>query len=289
MTTTTFDWTPVASSWSRHRAHVEQMKGALTRELLAALDLQPGQRVLELGAGTGDLARRLARAVGPTGSVFATDIAEGMVELLRDAATGLPNVEVARLDAVDIDAPDASVDAVVFRMGLMFVAEPWRALVECRRVLTPTGRLALAVWAGPEHNPWLASVGMSVMMHGLWAGAPPTSPGGVFSMSDPAVLERLVRDAGFTDVAVQEVATPARFNSPEEHFEVVSGLAGPLSAALVGADDDSLAAIRATTAQAVDRFRTADGLVVPGLALLCTANSDGGKSDRHPEVAAPRS
>jgi hypothetical protein len=78
-------------------------------------------------------------------------------------------------------------------------------------------------------------------------------------MSDPAVLERLVRDAGFTDVAVKEVATPARFNSPEEHFEVVSGLAGPLSAALVGADDDSLAAIRATTAQAVDRFRTVDG------------------------------
>jgi SAM-dependent methyltransferase len=196
-----------------------------------------------------------------------------MVELLRDTATGIPNVEVARIDAVDIDAPDASVDVVVFRMGLMFVAERERALAECRRVLKSTGRLALAVWAGPEHNPWLSSVGMSVMMHGLWAGAPPTSPGGVFSMSDPTVLERLVRDAGFTDVVIQEVATPARFSSPEEHFEVVSGLAGPLSAALVGADDVTHAAVRATTAQAVDRFRNADGLVVPGLALLCTATA----------------
>jgi hypothetical protein len=114
---------------------------------------------------------------------------------------------------------------------------------------------------------------MSVMMHGLWTAGPPTSPGGVFSMSDPAVLQRLVQDAGFTDVVVQEVATPATFTGPEEHFEVVSGLAGPLSAALAGADDDSLAAIRATTAQAVDRFRNADGLVVPGLALLCTAKA----------------
>ena len=275
MTTATFDWTPVAPSWSRHRDHVEQMKGALSAELLAALDLQPGQRVLELGAGTGDLARRLARAVGPTGTLLASDVADGMVELLRETVDGLPNVEVGRLDALDIDAPDASVDAVVFRMGLMFVTEPERALAECRRVLTPNGRLALAVWAGPQENPWLASVGMSVMMHGLWHGAPPTSPGGVFSMSDPAVLERLVRNAGFTDVVVQEVPTPATFNSPEEHFEVVSGLAGPLSAALEGADDDSLAAIRATTAQAVDRFRNADGLVVPGLALLCTAHAAG--------------
>jgi SAM-dependent methyltransferase len=275
MTTTSFDWTPVAPSWNRHRAHVEQMKDGLTRELLAALDLQPGQRVLELGAGTGDLARQLAQAVGPTGSVLATDVAPGMVELLGDTTAGLPNVEVARVDALDIDAPDGSVDAVVFRMGLMFVAEPERVLAECRRVLTQTGRIALAVWAGPEHNPWLTSVGMSVMMHGLWAGGPPTSPGGVFSMADPAVLERLVHVSGFADVIVREVATPARFSSPEEHFEVVGGLAGPLSAALAGAAEDALAAIRATTAQTVERFRTQDGLLVPGLALLCTAKAAG--------------
>jgi ubiquinone/menaquinone biosynthesis C-methylase UbiE len=273
MTVTAFDWTAVAPSWGRHRAHVEQMKDALTAELLATLDLQPGQRVLELGAGTGDLARRLAEAVGPTGHVLATDVAQGMVELLRDTTAGLPNIGVNRVDALDIDLPDASVDAVVFRMGLMFVAEPARALAECRRVLTPNGRLALAVWAGPEHNPWLASVGMSVMMHGMWTGGPPTAPGAVFSLADPAALERLVADAGFADVAVQEIATPARFSSVEEHFEVVGGLAGPVSAALAHADDDSLAAIRATTAQTVERFRTADGLVVPGLALLCTAHA----------------
>jgi SAM-dependent methyltransferase len=275
MTTTTFDWTSVAPSWSRHRTHVELMKGNLTDELLAALDLQPGQRVLELGAGTGDLALRLARAVGPTGSVLATDVAQGMVELLRDTTAGLTNVEVACLDAVDIDLPDGSVDAVVFRMGLMFVAEPQRALAECRRVLTPTGSLVLAVWAGPEHNPWLASVGMSVMMHGLWAGRPPTSPGGVFSLADATALQRLVQDSGFADVFVREVATPARFTSLEEHFEVVGGLAGPLSAALAGADEDSLAAIQATTAQAVERFRSTDGLLVPGLALLCSAHGTG--------------
>jgi SAM-dependent methyltransferase len=273
MTTTTFDWTSVAPSWSSHRAHVEQMKGALTRELLGSLDLQPGERVLELGAGTGDLARQLARAVGPAGSVLATDVAEGMVELLRETTAGVPNVEVSRLDAVDITVPDGSVDAIVFRMGLMFVTEPQRVLAECRRVLTPGGRLAVAVWAGPERNPWLASVGMSVMMHGLWAGGPPTSPGAVFSLADPAVLEQLVSAAGFADVAVHEVATPAKFSSPEEHFEVVGGLAGPVSAALAHADADTLAAIRATTAEAVERFRTDDGLVVPGLALLCTAKA----------------
>jgi ubiquinone/menaquinone biosynthesis C-methylase UbiE len=272
MTTATFDWSTVAPSWSRHRAHVEQMKDGLTEELLAALDLQPGQRVLELGAGTGDLATRLAR-VGPTGTVLASDVAEGMVDLLRDTTAGLANVEVSRIDALDIDLPDNSVDAIVFRMGLMFLAQPDRALAECRRVLRPGGRLVVAVWAGPEQNPWLASVGMSVMMHGLWAGGPPTMPGAVFSLADPAVLQQLVQDSGFAAVVVQQVATPARFSSAEQHFEVVGGLAGPVSAALARGDEEAVAAIRATTGQAVERFRTDDGLLIPGLALLCTAQA----------------
>jgi hypothetical protein len=64
-------------------------------------------------------------------------------------------------------------------------------------------------------------------------------------------------------------------SAPSMVFEVVGGLAGPVSAALAGADDDSLAAIRASTAQALDRFRTADGLLVPGLALVCTGTAAG--------------
>jgi SAM-dependent methyltransferase len=273
MTTTVFDWTTVADSWHQHRDHVEAMKATLTQDLLAALALQPGQRVLELGAGTGDLARQLAASVGPTGHVLATDVAAGMVALLRETTADLTQVDVAEVDALHIDLPDGSVDAVAFRMGLMFVREPAAALLESRRVLTPGGRLAVAVWAGPQHNPWLSSVGMSVMMHGVWGGGPPTQPGGVFSLADPADLEQVVTEAGFIDVTVREVATPARFSSTEEHFEVVAGLAGPVSAALAAADEQSLAAIRATTAQTVERFRTSDGLVVPGLALLCSARS----------------
>ena len=65
ITTGTFDWTAVASGWDAHRDHVEGMKEELSRRLLAQLDLQPGDRVLELGAGTGELARQLAAAVGP--------------------------------------------------------------------------------------------------------------------------------------------------------------------------------------------------------------------------------
>lgn len=271
MTTTTFDWTHVAAGWDTHRDHVEAAKAPVTRELLAQLDLRPGERVLELGAGTGDLAVKLAELVGPAGSVVATDVAPGMVALVRRTTAGLANVEVAQLDALDITLPAESVDAVVFRMGLMFADRPEVALRECLRVLAPAGRLGLAVWAGPEHNPWMTCVGMSAMMHGLVSGGPPTGPGGVFSLGDPAALERVVRTAGFEELTLREVDVTITFADADAHFEHVSALAGPLALVIAAADEDQRAAVRRTAADAVERFQTADGIALPGRALVCTA------------------
>src|SRR5450759_4666087 len=213
MTTTgTVDWTAVASGWDAHRGHVEGMKEELSRRLLAQLDLQPGDRVLELGAGTGELARQLAAAVGPLGHVTGDDVAQGMVELQRKTLAGLDNAEVARLDAFDTGREAGTFDAVVFRMGLMLVDDPPRVLRECHRLLAQGGRLAVAVWAGPEHNPWMTCVGMAAMMHGLVSGGPPTGPGGMFSLSDPAVLERVVADHPLEDCGIgqREHAAGAR-------------------------------------------------------------------------------
>jgi SAM-dependent methyltransferase len=273
MTTCTVDWTEVAPSWDARRGHIERMKEPLTLRLLDDLDLRPGNRVLELGAGTGELARRLAERVGPDGSVIASDVATGMVDLIGGTVAGLPNVTVAEIDGGDIRLPDASLDAVVFRMGLMLVDEPERVLRECRRVLAPGGRLGLAVWAGPEHNPWMTCVGMAAMMNGLVSGGPPTGPGGPFSMADGAALERLVRDAGFTGVTVEAIDTPATFASADEHFETVMALAPPLAAAFAAAPENARAAARSTASDLVARHRTDVGWLVPGRALLCIARA----------------
>src|SRR6266404_5670917 len=112
-------WTEVASSWDVRRYHIETMKAKLTHALIAGLAICPGEQVLELGAGTGEAALRLGQIVGPSGNVLATDVAPGMVELLRRTVASTANIKVAQIDARQIDLPDGSVDVVVFRMGLM--------------------------------------------------------------------------------------------------------------------------------------------------------------------------
>lgn len=267
--TQALDWSTVAEGWDRNRDRVEAMKAQLTAALLAGLRLAPGERVLELGAGTGALARRLAEAVRPGGTVIASDVAPGMVDVIRASTQDVPGIEAAQIDACDIPLADASVDVVVFRMGLMLLGDPARALAECRRVLTPGGRLAVAVWAGPEHNPWLTTVGMAAMMHGLVQGGPPTGPCGPFALADPDTFSRLVAAAGFDDVTVRAVDEVAPVGIADEHFETVRHLAPHLAATIAAAPAEQLAAVRTTAAHLLDRYGGDGGLRIPVRSLLC--------------------
>jgi SAM-dependent methyltransferase len=267
----TVDWSAVAPQWDNHRADVEAMKTELTAQLLAGLEPLAGRRVLELGAGTGELAARLADAVRPEGSVLASDAADGMVRLLEARLGGLPGVDTGQIDAASIPLPDASVDVVVFRMGLMLMTEPEVALQEMRRVLRPGGRIAVAVWGGPQDNPWMVTVGMAAMMQGLVQGGPPVGPGGPFSLADPVELEKLVRGAGFSEVSVVAVDSTHRFNDAAQHLDVVRALAPHLSEALSRASAEQLAAVRQTVADLTAKYRSDDGLDLPSRAVLCIA------------------
>lgn len=265
------DWSAVAPEWDRHRDFVERMKADLTPRLIDGLDLRPGNRVLELGAGTGEVAARLATAVAPNGSVVASDLAPGMVALLKARLGGVAGVEIAEIDATDIALPAASVDAVAFRMGLMLVPEPARAIAEIGRVLRPGGRVAAAVWAGPQHNPWLTTLGMAAMMHGVVAGGPPIGPGTPFSLADPAELAGLFTGAGFADVAVETVDSTAAYPDVDAYVATAGALAPPLAAALRAASADDLAKVRRSAADALERFRGPDGIRMPTQSLVVTA------------------
>lgn len=268
----TVEWGTVAAGWDRNRAMVETMKAGLTERLLAFLTLQPAERVLELGAGTGELAALLADAVGDGGDVLASDVAPGMVDLIAATNAGRPNVRAALLDAGDLGPRDEEFDAVVFRMGLMFLTQPERAMAEIRRVLKPGGRLALTTWAGPQENMWLVAIGMSAMLNGMISGPMPTEAGGPLSLSDPDRLVELARSAGFATATVDAVDVAFTVAGVDEHIAHVTALAPPLAAAYEVASRDQRETFRASVEDMTKQFRTADGMVIPGRALLLQAS-----------------
>jgi SAM-dependent methyltransferase len=268
-------WTDVAAGWERHRDGIEQSELPVTEGMLAELPALHGRTVLELGAGTGAFAQRLADAVGPDGRVIASDPADGMLARLHAHLDGRANVTVCPLDAGDIALPDAHVDAVVFRMGLMMAPDPAGALEQVRRVLRPGGRFVTAVWGPPAANPWLTAVGMSAALTGLVTGpaGPPAGPGEPFSLADPDRLAALAAAAGFAEIAVRTVDARRHFADADDHFGWVSAMAPPLAAATSAAAPDQLAAARAQLAMIDANFATPDGLQVPMQALVLAATA----------------
>jgi SAM-dependent methyltransferase len=116
----------LAAGWERHREKLFEMVRPLSDWLVDEVDPQPGQTVLELAAGPGETGFLVAEQIGPGGKLISTDLSPAMVEAARRGvqARRLANVEHRVMDAQEIDLPDASVDGVISRLGVMLTPEP---------------------------------------------------------------------------------------------------------------------------------------------------------------------
>jgi hypothetical protein len=119
-----------------------------------------------------------------------------------------------------------------------------------------------------EHNPWMTCVGMAAMLHGVVSGGPPVGPGGIFSLGDPADLERLAKGAGFVDVHVEEIGVVFEADTVDAHVERVATLAGPMAAAFEQATPEQWDAVRRTAAELAAAHVTDGRVAIPGRALV---------------------
>lgn len=206
-------WEQAAPGWAAQRPVFQRSAQAVSAWLVQAIDPQPGHRVLELAAGPGDTGLLAAELVAPGGTLLSTDASEAMVDAARARAAelGVANAEFRVLDAEWIDLPTADVDGVLCRWGYMLLADPAAALRETRRVLRPGGRVALAAWAELEHNPWAVVPRQELARMGAIPPPDPDEPG-MFDFADPARIEALLGDAGFTEIQVDQLGFAFRYD-----------------------------------------------------------------------------
>jgi len=263
----------LAAAWEQHRDRLFETQRAVSEWLVDQVDPQPGQTVLELASGPGETGFLAAERVRPGGRVISTDLGEGMVGAARRGAEarGLDNVECRVMDAQQIDLPDASVDGVLCRFGVMLMPEPARALAGARRVLRDGGRLAFAVWGPPDRNPWLTTIVGAVLQQGHQPPGDAFGPGGVFSLSDPDRNRELVGAAGFSDVRVQEIPGLVRYDSLDDYWDVQSQVAGALAMLVSSLADGEIAAIRSTLESMAAPFASSGGYAFPSVAVVVSA------------------
>lgn len=250
------------------------MQPALDR-LLSEAALQPGERVLDIGCGTGASTMAAARAVGPSGHVAGADISEIMLDLAheRTSQAGLQNVSYAAGDAQTHAFPEAGYDKIISRFGVMFFADAVAAFRNIAGALKPGGRMIFLAWAGPDGNPWF-SVPSKAAIEVLGKPAPtdPRAPGPM-AFQERDYVTTILENAGWREIAIREVAvdlTPQGTVAEIAEFATRLGPATRIIEEFDGGEAD-IQEIAANVAQALARYENGDAVRVPAALNLVQA------------------
>jgi SAM-dependent methyltransferase len=267
------NWAAMAVGWERAREERERVAAPVTDWLVRELAPKLEDVVLELAAGQGDVGFAVAALLGESGRLIASDFSAAMLEVARRRGEelGLANVEFRELDAEDLDLEENSVDGVLCRWGYMLMPNPAIALAETRRVLRPGGRLAFAVWASADCNPWISVAGRILVAHGH---VPPPEPGepGMFVLANKKELRALVEDAGFANVHMDDVPVHNDYGDVDEYVRRSNEMGGMFSRAWTAAPENEREAMTEELRDAFEPFAVDGGYELPGLAICVVAS-----------------
>ena len=218
------------------RYFVPAIGGPFAEDLVTEAALDPGERVLDVACGTGVVARLAAERVGRTGTVAALDLNPGMLSVARSIRSSGAEIRWYETTAESIPLPDNGFDVVFCQLGLQFVVDKIAAIREMRRVLVPGGRVLVST---PPPNAFFDVLDEALAQHvgGEAAGFVRM----VFSLHDPATIERLFREAGFDDVTVRTYTKPLRLPAARDflwqyvHCTPLTAMLSKLDAARIAA------------------------------------------------------
>ena len=218
-------WNERAAAWEKFEAVLMNALNSVNPFLFRALELAPGQRVLDLGCGTGDPALATAQWVGPRGRVLGLDNSEGMLAVARRRARllELGNVTFRRADMDRLRLPARRFHRAVARYSLMFTDHPVAVLSAVRSSLVPGGILAAAVWGPIKKNP-VAIIREEAALPFLDGPPPdPEESANPMRLARPGLLERFFEQAGFRGVRSEAAPGASVYPSVDDFVQIQLG------------------------------------------------------------------
>ncbi len=251
--------------WVDEAARYDTMNRAFGEAMLDSANLQPGERVLDVGCGNGATTIEAATRVRPGGVALGVDLSSPMLALARHraAAAGADEAEFLQADVQTHAFSEGEHDVIVSRFGVMFFDDPHAAFANLARALRPGGRMVFASWQDMTRSEWIMVPGAAAAEYvGLPEGIAPDAPG-PFGLADPDRIREILDRAGFTAVTMEELTRPMRIGDDVDDVEAFFTGSLPLVRKLLAtAPPDKAAAAIDAARKALEPYAGPEGVVM---------------------------
>ena len=228
-------------------------------DLIERVSLRSEERVLDVATGTGIVARRAKRLMGPSGNVVGLDLNSSMLDIARTRTDGA-GIDWVRGDAQDLPYDADSFDVVFIQQGLQFFPDRVQAVRELYRVLKPCGRFGVSIWLGADHNPYGKALAEALDRHiDPEVGAGMRAPFVDHAARD---METWLRAEGFSEVRIDVVRRDMHVASPS-NFVRRHMAALPFTARIVERGNIVREAVVQDVLDALSAYETDMGWSVP--------------------------
>jgi SAM-dependent methyltransferase len=266
---------PGGQRWANRQQTQDILLAPIADLLIDRAKPSAGERIIDVGCGSGATTIAFARKVAPSGHAFGVDISGPMLARARQSAPADLPVDFVLADATVYPFDPASFDLLASRFGVMFFAEPALSFANMRKALRTSGRLAFACWREPRENPFFMAPLQAVYKH--VPKLPPQGPEdpGPFAFASEARVHRILGEAGFTGIAMEpcnlalDVAIGLGIDAAVQGALEI----GPASRALEGHPEDVRAAATKSIREALTAFAKGESVPLPASIWIVTARA----------------
>ncbi|MGY3605566.1 MULTISPECIES: class I SAM-dependent methyltransferase [unclassified Bradyrhizobium] len=266
---------PGGQRWADRQAAQDVLLAPVLDILIDRARPNTGERVIDVGCGSGATTVTFAGKVGPSGHVLGIDVSGPMLERARQRVTPGLSLEYALADATVYPFAPASFDLLASRFGVMFFADPAVSFANMRKALRSSGRLAFVCWREPRENPFFMTPLQAAYKHVPKLPQQGPDDPGPFAFASEERVRRILGAAGFTNVEMEPcpLSLDAAIGSGLDGAVQGALEIGPVSRALQDQPPELRAAAAGAIREALAPFVKGNSVMLPASIWIVTAKA----------------